>query len=160
MRQFKVCLFVGFFFLFLPCIVQAKVPPNWVWVFSSNTTNYYLDTAHDYAHDDGSFFYAIKEVYADDNRRIAVANSFARKDSRHDFSNFGYGIATYLSYASADSPTIVRRFLHFYCYNADGTFIVNFHEKRPIVYHPIRHGSVDEIIDLKARSWAVYRPSN
>lgn len=136
--------------------VSEAAPPSWVWLYSSDRCSYYLNPNQVVVDDDGVYHYAIKTVYVDDAVRQRHIASLSRFFPSDDFSDFCFDITAYHSYTGTNPFRISRNPVHMYCYRSDGSLITRFNFKPDLIFS-LRRGSVDEIVDLKARSWAVYR---
>ena len=147
------------FFLALPSASASLTDvesPSWVWLYSSDWCSYYLNPNQVVVDDDGVYHYAIKTVYVDDAVRQRHIASLSRFFPSDDFSDFCFDITAYHSYTGTNPFRISRNPVHMYCYRSDGSLITRFNFKPDLIFS-LRRGSVDEIVDLKARSWAVYR---
>lgn len=138
-----------------PAVSRAE-SVTWTWLYSSDCCSYYLDSEHVWLDNHGLYHYSIKTVYVDEaarQRRIAFLSRIAPDV---DFSNFSYDIIPYFSLVGSAPRRVVRHPRHLFTYDADDHPLAGF-DATDKAYAVIRRGSVDEIVDAKARSWAVYR---
>ena len=139
----------------VPAVSEAE-SVTWTWLYSSDRCSYYLDSEHVWLDEYGLYHYSIKTVYVDEaarQRRIAFLSRLAPDV---DFSNFSYDIIPYFSLVGGAPRRVVRHPRHLFTYDVDDRPLAGF-DATDKAYAVIRHGSVDEIVDAKARSWAVYR---
>lgn len=158
-RQAVAVLVVLAVLLIAAPAVSEAAPPSWVWLFSSDRCSYYLDSNHVWVDDSGTYHYALKTVYVSDAARQSRINFLSRLAPDDDFSDFYFDIVAYDGYTGTNPPALIRHPKHLYCYRSDGSYITGFRGKAG-VYITLGLGSVDSIVDAKARSWAVYRPAD
>lgn len=132
---------------------------SWVWIFSSDQCSYYLDRNHVSVDDSGTYRYTIKTVYVDDVARQSHIDLLSQLAPSVNFDGFYFDIIGYTGYINTNPPVPVRHPVYMYCFRSDNSFIKGFYAKAS-AYETVRLGSVDAIVDAKARSWAVYRPAD
>lgn len=153
------------FLLFFLCAslhgtALASTSP-WVWVYSTNTTSYYLNTKNCLLNNQGIEFYTIKEVYADEVTRQNHIRIAARLHPLQDFNDLKEEVILYASVVMHDNNVdeyhYYQHYRYIYYYNSAGSLIA-VSKGRPDYWFLLREDTFSHYIDTVARKWSIVSP--
>lgn len=134
----------------------------WVWVYSTNTTSYYLNTKTCLLNGQGIEFYTIKEVYADEETRQKQIRIASHNHPLQDFSDLKEEVILYASVVMHDNNVdeyhYYQHYRYIYYYDSAGALIA-VSKGRPDYWFLLREDTFSHYIDTVARKWSIVSPN-
>lgn len=124
--------------------------PHWLKVVTTDTREYYLDTAHVY-HDENDIYHYDIKIYIKPSRD---RDQFILESSRNsiyvfDVEKFSYAIGSYQVRGKVREPVLFERFLRMHLFDVNGNSLGSVYGTNDKRFYPIRRDRINGPIESR-----------